>query len=72
MSNVVPLEGLITSLDIPPARVIAAAAERRLKDCVIVGHDEDGELYFASSVGDGGAVLWMFEKAKLLLLGVDL
>lgn len=69
--NVVEWQG-ITTLDIPPTRILAKAAGAKLKECVVVGFDGDGELYFASSVADGGSVLWMFEIAKKRLLEVTL
>ena len=70
-SNVVEFDG-ITTLDIPPTLILAKAAGAKLKTCVVVGFDEDGQLYFASSVADGGDVLWMFELAKKRLLEVEL
>jgi len=64
--NVIPLGG-VTRLDVPIERICDAAKEE-LENCVIMGWDKDGELYFASSISDGGDVLWIMEKAKLLLL----
>lgn len=69
--NVVEWRG-ITVLDIPPTRILAKAAGASLKECVVVGFDGDGQFYFASSVADGGSVLWMFEMAKKRLLEVEL
>ena len=69
MSNVVELQ-MITTLDIDPQRVLRIASEKNLTDVVIIGYDPEGHQYFASSVADGGAVLWMMEHAKLLLLKV--
>lgn len=67
--NIVEWQG-ITTLDIPPTRILAKAAGAKLKTCVVVGYDEDGEFYFASSVADGGTVVWMMEVAKKRLLEV--
>ncbi len=36
---------------------------------LIVGHNKDGSLYFASTYADGGHVLWLMELAKRELLG---
>ncbi len=66
--NVLEFTG-ITTVDIPPTKILAKAAGAKLKDVVVVGHDADGGLYFASSSADGGDVLWLFERAKLFLLG---
>lgn len=76
MADVVPL-GCITRLDIPAERVLRAALERgddtpgaALKDVVIIGFDEDGDFYFASSKGDGGTVLWLMALAQKQLLEI--
>ena len=69
--NVVEFNG-ITTLDIPPTRILAKAAGAKLKTCVVVGWGEDGELYFASSVADGSEVVWLFEVAKKRLLEVEI
>ena len=61
---------VVTSLDVPTERVLNAALQTKLKSAVIIGVDENGELYFCSSMADGGEVLWWMEKAKLVLLGV--
>lgn len=69
MSKVVPI-GCITSLDVPVDRVLDAAKEQ-LEGCVLMGWDNDGELYFASTYADGGTILWLMEQCKMRLL-VDL
>ena len=58
---------VITTLNLDPAQVLAAAAEHGLEAVVVIGRGADGE-YFASSVADGGDVLWMLERAKKALL----
>lgn len=59
---------VITSLDLPPERMLTAALAANLKEVVILGYDKDGQEYFASSIADGGDVLWHLERAKLKLL----
>jgi hypothetical protein len=61
---------VITSLPINVDRVINAALGK-LKEVVVVGYDEDGDLYFASSEPGGPEVLWLLEKAKLALLDIS-
>ena len=63
VKKVVPLNN-VTSLDIPSERVLNAALEADLEGVVIMGKQKDGEYYFASSIADGGTVLWMWEKLK--------
>ena len=61
---------VITTLDMDADRVLNAALDSKMKGCIVIGENEDGELYFASSWADGDAALWWMEKAKLALLGV--
>ena len=69
MGDVVILS-TVTSLDLPPDRVLEQALGQ-LKTVVIMGYTEDGDRYFASSVADGGDVLWLLEQCKLDLLNVE-
>lgn len=68
MSNVIPL-GNITTLDLPPDRVLDAA-KGKLESVVIIGWTEDGEEYFASTDPDSGSVIWLLERFKKALLAV--
>lgn len=58
----------ITKLDIPAERVLSEASSSSLDKAVVMGYDQDGELYFASSMADGGDVLWLMEECKQRLL----
>lgn len=60
----------ITTLDLPPERVLQKALDKGLDGVVVMGYDEDGEEYFCSSYADGGEVLWLMERMKLKLLTV--
>lgn len=60
----------VTTLDVPPERVLRRAMEADLEKVVVIGWDKEGEEYFASSVADGGDVLWMLERAKINLLRI--
>jgi len=70
MTNVIDLP-VITTLDIPSDRLLEKAIGK-VDDVLILGWDEDGELYFASSKGDGGHCLWLMELAKKKLLEIEL
>lgn len=70
MSNVVELS-CQTTLDLPAERILSKALDADLDTAIVVGYDKDGDLYFASTTADGGNVLWLFEKAKLALFGVE-
>lgn len=60
-----------TKLDLPPERVLDAAKDADLDGCFVIGRTKDGDLYFASSIADGGDILWLWEKAKPLLMEAD-
>ena len=59
---------IVTRLDIPAERILNKAREADLKNVVVIGWAENGEFYFASSMADGGDVLWLLEMAKKKLL----
>lgn len=67
--NLVYLD-IVTRHNIPPERVLKCALEADVKDIVICGYTKDGEEYFASSLADGGSVLWLLERMKKMLLEV--
>ena len=67
MGNVVVLS-VDTCLDIPAERVLLAATERGMRSCLVIGYDNDGEEYFASSLACGQKALWLLERAKTCLL----
>ena len=69
MGKVIPLNN-VTRLDMPADRVLEAAIGK-LEKVVVLGYDDDGDEYFASSVADGGTVLWLMERLKLKLLTVQ-
>ena len=58
----------VTTLDIPADRILRKALDADLDRVIVIGYDADGAEYFASSVSDGGAILWLMERAKLKLL----
>jgi hypothetical protein len=63
----------VTALDVDAGLVLSDAAGASLTDVVVLGYDADGDEYFASSMADGGSVLWLMErlKAELLRTTVD-
>ena len=69
MADVIMLNN-ITTLDIPPERVLDKAREMNLKHIVICGYTQDEDEYFASSVSSGPDVLWLLERCKIALLNI--
>jgi hypothetical protein len=69
MSKVIVLP-CVTNLNFPPNRTLQGAWSK-LSGVVIIGWDKDDNFYFASSIADGGDVLWLLEKAKKELMDID-
>lgn len=67
MGKVVYLD-IVTRLDIPAERVLRRALDAGVERVVVLAYDADGNEYFASSIADGGTVLWLMERAKRELL----
>ena len=65
--TILPVE---TTLDVPCERLLSAALESTLQRVIIIGTDADGQFYFASSMADGGDVLWWIEIAKKKLMEI--
>ena len=65
MGKVIPING-ITRLDLPPNQILDAARDK-LECVVVLGYDHDGQEYFATSLADGGEVLWLLERCKVAL-----
>ena len=70
MGKVIPL-GCVTRLDMPVDKVLDYAKDK-LESVVIMGYDKSGELYFASTMADGGEILWLTEQLKIQLLNVEI
>lgn len=59
-----------TRLDVPAAKVLTTALEDGLAEVLLIGVDENGCEYFASSIASGPQALWHIERAKLKLLRI--
>jgi hypothetical protein len=70
MSDNVIIGDFNTTLPIPVDRICDAAKAADLKLCIIIGVDQTGTFYFASSDGDHSTVLWQLERAKQALFKV--
>lgn len=68
MGKVIPLN-CVTRLDLPVDRVLEGA-KGNLEGVVILGYDNEGNEYFASTYADGGDVLWLLERCKIKLLTI--
>jgi hypothetical protein len=59
-----------TTLDIPVEGVLNGALDAGLEHVVVVGRNEDGSLYAASSIGSSAETVWLLEAAKRLIFGL--
>jgi hypothetical protein len=57
----------ITRLDLDPDRILEGA-KGKLQGVIVIGFDQEGEFYGATSYADGGDALWLLELCKLRLL----
>jgi len=67
VSNVVAFTGLSFG-EIAPQAVLEAALAEDLATVVLIGRTQDGEVYFSSSIEDGGRIVLMLEKLKAHIL----
>lgn len=63
MADVITLD-CMTTLDIPPERVLQGALDNKISHAVVIGITPEGELYFASAIGSLGDTLILLERAK--------
>lgn len=57
----------LTYADLPPDLILEAAVGQ-LKETLVIGYDNDGKLYIASSSSSNPKILWLLEMAKKRLL----
>jgi hypothetical protein len=69
MADKVVYLDVVTRLDIPPERVLNNLP--KMKSVLVMGWDENDEFYVASSMSDGGDVLWLMELTKKKLMERD-
>lgn len=71
-TNVIPFPTVFGDYDtngtIPTQRVLDGIKDNNLETVIVLGFTNDGEEYFASSVADGGTILWLIERLKKKLL----
>lgn len=68
--NVVRLrlvEGVGSGAVVPVNKVLAGARARKLTDVVVLGYDQDGDVYAASSHG-AADTNWLIDQAKQWIL----
>lgn len=64
--NVVEFSGE-TRHEIPADKVLTAALGK-LSTALVIGWDEEGGYYFASTTGHGGEIVWLLEVTKKALM----
>ena len=68
MGEVVSFRG-VSKHDLDPDQVLENN-KGEFKHLVVLGYNHDDEFIFASTVADGGDVVWMLELAKLKLFKI--
>jgi hypothetical protein len=67
----------VTELDmlhwghLPPDKILEKAIEAKLKEVIIIGYDDEGSPYLASSTAYIPDMLWMCEIFKMELMKDD-
>jgi hypothetical protein len=72
--NVVDFDGQIqlnADIDIPIEKVLEGAKNASLKTLLIIGEEEDGSLYFASSLGKLADIYWMLALVQKEVLDFE-
>lgn len=67
VSEVVRFTG-ITKADLPVEQVLTEACKAQIEPVLVLGYDEDGELYAASSTSDEASLVLLMELFKHRLL----
>lgn len=57
-----------TKVDLPAANVLKDAVDSDLKEAIVIGREQDGSAFYASSLGDAGHILLELEKVKKMLM----
>jgi hypothetical protein len=69
MGELIQFRG-VTKLNLDPD-ITLEGTKGKLKDFVIMGYDKEGEIFFSSTMADGGDVLWLLERFKAMLMRTD-
>jgi hypothetical protein len=69
MSNIIDLD-MNTTLPVHPDKVLKNTIGI-LQEVVLVGYNNEGEIYCASSTSDTGTLILLLERAKELILKVS-
>ncbi len=66
--NVIPFTGATTA-DLKPDAVLEGAVGK-VENCIVIGDNFEGGLYFASSLSKAKDISWLLEKARRRLMQV--
>lgn len=67
MGTVIELE-TVTTVHIPPEKILSAALKADLTEAIVIGQRRDGTVYFAMSTAEAPSVNWLLDCAKRLLM----
>ena len=66
--NVIEFTPTSKSLDIPVGDVLAGAVQSNLDEVLVIGYNEDGDLYIHQSTNKAGELLLLMELAKTTIM----
>lgn len=61
---------MVTSVSLSPERVLTSALTAGLKSVIVVGFDQDGDFYFASTEADAAEVVYTLRRAEWKLMKI--
>lgn len=65
--NVTLFDGL-TTVDMPPERVLTSAIQQGLQDVLVIGELPDGELFVAASHSDTARLIYRLKQAEIFIM----
>jgi hypothetical protein len=65
MGKILPFK--VDYTDLAPDDALEGA-KGKLRDVVIAGYDEDGDIYLAATQEDGAEILWLLEQFRMALM----
>lgn len=67
--NVIRLQ-TTTTLDLPAETILDGAREADLETAAVLGWEQNGDFYFASTIADPTKLLWLLKTAERALFNM--
>lgn len=69
--NVIPMRGLVTTVEEPPETHLEKAKAWKMTRCVVIGEDENGDFVWGASFSETPIINWLLDLAKYELIRTD-